>query len=124
MSNKFEEFLASSGLEMKILEGWTWPKGDQYRVELRYKTRKWVGYIWHPTGKKLTLRDAMETRLWFANSGMEETLESYLDQYEEEEETLAQAKKRYASAVKTYKEMSTLLGSDYDTFLQMWFEHN
>ena len=123
MSNKFEEFLASSGLEMKILEGWTWPKGDQYKVELRYKTRKWVGYIWHPTGKKLTLRDAMATRLWFANSGMVESLKAYRQEYEEEE-TLAQAKKRYASAVETYKEMSTLLGADYDTFLYMWFEHN
>lgn len=122
MSNKFEEFLASSGLEMKILGREILPKGTRFKVKLQYKTRSWTGYVW--SHEKPHLRGVMETLLWHANSGMEESLESYLGQYEEEDETLAQAKKRYAEAVKDYKEMSTLLGADYDTFLYMWFEHN
>lgn len=120
MTNKFEEFLDSSGLEMKILDMWAWPKGNQFKVELRYKKRNWIGYVWsNIAGEKPTLSGVMDTLLWYANSGMEETLESYLDQYEEEDETPAAAKKRYAGAVKDYKEMSTLLGADYETFLYM-----
>lgn len=125
MSNKFEEFLESSGLEMRILGHWVQPKGDKYKVELSYENRKWVGYAWSDASRKeLTLRDVMHVLLWYANSGMEETLDSYLDQYEEEDETPLESRKRYAAAVEDYKEMSTLLGSDYDTFLQMWFDHN
>ena len=125
MTNKFEEFLDSSGLEMQILGRKPLPRGTQFKVKLQYKTRSWAGYVWsNIAGEQPTLRGVMDTLLWHANSGMEETLESYLDQYEEEDETPAEAKKRYASAVKDYKEISALLGADYETFLSMWFAHN